>query len=279
MDNIKIGSHLVTQRNGYTHHGLYIGNKEVIHYTGKSGNISNASTGRIEIDGIKNFSKNKGYFIQEHNQAKYSGKKVVRRAKNRLGEQNYNLFNNNCEQFVNWAIDDNHLSQQVDKIVPPSTIAQIAASGTGAVAVISNAGVVAGLSGSGIMSGLAAVGVGGAVGGMATIAGGAGLGAAVLMNNTVLKDNENLSKKERNARKIGRGSSYVGAGAATAGGIATISAAGTTAGLSAAGISSGLAAIGTTVGGGMAAGTAIVAAAPVVASIAIGYGLYKFFKD
>ena len=29
---MQAGDHLVTFRMGYTHHGLYLGNKEVIHY-------------------------------------------------------------------------------------------------------------------------------------------------------------------------------------------------------------------------------------------------------
>jgi hypothetical protein len=277
--SISIGDHLVTNRTGYTHHGLYIGNNKVIHYTGKSGNISDASTGRIKTDTLANFAKGKGYFIQEHQNAKYRGEKAVNRAKSRLGEKNYDLFNNNCEQLINWAIDNDHLSQQVDNIIPPTTVAQMLLNGTGAVATVSSAGAVAGLSGAGVMSGLAAIGFGSVVGGMVTLGGGAGLGSALLLNNTVLKDNENLPKSERDARKAGRKASVVGAGAATAGGIATVSAAGTTAGLSAAGITSGLAAVGGSVGGGMVAGTAIVAAAPVAAAAAIGYGIYKLFKD
>ena len=33
---MQIGDHLVTPRTGYTHHGLYLGNQQVIHYSGKS---------------------------------------------------------------------------------------------------------------------------------------------------------------------------------------------------------------------------------------------------
>jgi len=42
---------------------------------------------------------------------------------------------------------------------------------------------------------------------------------------------------------------------------------------------SGMAAIGATVGGGMAAGAILTAAAPVAAIGAIAYGLFKFFED
>ena len=55
--------------------------------------------------------------------------------------------------------------------------------------------------------------------------------------------------------------------------------AGATAGLSGAGITSGLATIGSIVGGGMAAGTALLAVAPVVAAAGVGYGAYKLCKS
>lgn len=54
------------------------------------------------------------------------------------------------------------------------------------------------------------------------------------------------------------------------GAVVTVSAVGTVSGLSAAGITSGLAAIGTVIGGGMAAGVAVLAFAPV-AGVGMGY--------
>ncbi|CDS47972.1 hypothetical protein [Polaromonas sp. CG9_12] len=52
---------------------------------------------------------------------------------------------------------------------------------------------------------------------------------------------------------------------------------GSVAGLGAAGITSGLAAVGSLVGGGMAAGLVVTAAAPIAVG-ALGYGLYKGIK-
>ncbi|TXR53847.1 hypothetical protein [Reinekea thalattae] len=71
-----------------------------------------------------------------------------------------------------------------------------------------------------------------------------------------------------------------GAGAATGtvGSVAAVSTAGTVTGLGATGITSGLSAIGAIAGGGMATGLVITAAAPLAAG-AIGYGLYRWFKD
>ncbi|MFH0735718.1 MAG: hypothetical protein V1773_15460 [bacterium] len=67
------------------------------------------------------------------------------------------------------------------------------------------------------------------------------------------------------------------AGTATVGGaVGTVAAAGT-AGLSTAGMTTGLAAIGSVVGGGMAAGIIITAAAPLAVA-AITYGVWRWVR-
>lgn len=127
------------------------------------------------------------------------------------------------------------------------------------------------------MSGLAAAGgtVGaGAVGGLVVL-GVAPAAASVAVMNIALRDDPTLSENDRVARRVGRASSAVGAAGGTAAGVGVVSVAGVTAGLSGAGITSGLAAIGATVGGGMAAGSAIVIAGPAVAAAGVGYGVYR----
>ena len=47
--------------------------------------------------------------------ALYTGKQAVKRARTRVGETAYNLFFNNCESFVNWAITGKGVSHQVQK--------------------------------------------------------------------------------------------------------------------------------------------------------------------
>ncbi len=66
----------------------------------------------------------------------------------------------------------------------------------------------------------------------------------------------------------------VGVTVGTAGSVGTIAAAGTVAGLGATGITSGLAAVGGVVGGGMATGLVVAAAAPLAIG-AIGYFVFK----
>lgn len=267
----------MTQRIGYTHHGIYIGRNRVIHYGGFSDDISG---GPIAVVSLDRFSSGRGYVVVAHPNMKYAKQEVIERALSRVGEDKYDLGSNNCEHFVFWAIEDFHHSTQVLRAAPIAVGASASAAGLVARGVVSAAGSVAGLSGAGAMTGLAAVGstIGaGAVGGLGLLGGSGGIAAASLLNNTLMKDDSSLSSSERSSRSIGRKASYVGAAAGTAGGIAAVAAAGVP-GLSAAGITSGLAAVGSTVGGGMAAGIMVITAAPVVAAVAVGFGAYKLIQ-
>jgi hypothetical protein len=135
-------------------------------------------------------------------------------------------------------------------------------------------------SGAAMLSGLA--GAGGDVGGGAVagigVLGTAPVIAAQAVMDKVLRDDDRLPSREREARGVGRAMIAVGTVAGTTGTVGTIAAAGSVAGLSGAGITSGLAAIGSVVGGGMSAGIALTVAAPAVATIAVSYGTYKIWQ-
>lgn len=273
----EVGSHLISRRTGYTHHGIYVGEGRVIHYSGLADGLT---SGPIEETDLQTFSNGKGITVKTYKNA-FPPDEIVRRARSRLGENSYNVFNNNCEHFCLWCVVGDHTSAQVDRtiwVTAPSvgTIVGLVARGA-----IAASGSVAGLSGAGVMSGLASTGAivgGGAVAGIGVLGAVPGAAMASLVNSTVLADNPGLENQDRKSRKVGRVASYVGAGAGTAGSIAAVSALGTTTGLSAAGITSGLATVGAAVGGGMAAGVAITSAAPVAAAAALGYGTYKLVR-
>lgn len=294
MDLPEAGDHLVSPRRGYAHHGLYVGGGRVIHY---AGNARPGVCGPVEEVPLGLFVGGSSYWIKQHADRKHGRCESVARAKSRLGEDGYCVFANNCEHFIEWCINGDHASEQVNTACGVAA-GGMAAAGTGAgIATVSATGAVAGLSGSGIMSGLATVGGamgGGALAGLATLAAAPGIATAAAMNATLLKDNEALAPEERDARLAGRFGTFVGAGAATVGGAAAVGAMGATAGFSAAGISSGLAAIGACTGAGsvltaigvggsaMAGGVAVTVAAPAVAAAALGYGVYRaarWFRD
>lgn len=88
-----IGDHLVVQRPGYTHQGIYAGYDRVIHYLNDIG---------ICVCDLETFSK--GYFINKKNSpCKYDRETIVERAESRLYESEYDLIKCNCDHFANWC--------------------------------------------------------------------------------------------------------------------------------------------------------------------------------
>lgn len=111
---MKVGDHLVSRRTGYTHHGIYIGHDQVIHYSGFADGIS---SGQIEVAALDEFSKGKAVRIKKHLDRTYGPRQSVARARSRLGEDWYNVLANNCEHFVNWCINGDHSSSQVNLLI------------------------------------------------------------------------------------------------------------------------------------------------------------------
>lgn len=115
-----IGSHLVTSRMGYTHHGIYIGNDKVIHYSGMADDLS-FTTGAIEKTSMEAFMAGNDFTVRTYISPRFSGQDVVERAHSRLGENKYNLLSNNCEHFCEWCINEIHRSEQVEQAKTAST--------------------------------------------------------------------------------------------------------------------------------------------------------------
>lgn len=113
----RIGDHLVTERTGYTHHGIYIGNDTVIHYAGFANGIS---SGKIEKTSLASFSNGQQTYVKRYFNAKYTGEDAVKRAESRLGEDLYNVLLNNCEHFATWCVMGEHRSAQLEDIYPNS---------------------------------------------------------------------------------------------------------------------------------------------------------------
>lgn len=102
------GDHLITRRIGFTHHGLYLGDGQVLQYLLRLG---------VVIVPLETFTKEHELFIREHPNARYSREQAIKRGMMRLGEDHYNLFTRNCEHFVNWCIEGEEVSRQVDNLI------------------------------------------------------------------------------------------------------------------------------------------------------------------
>ncbi len=112
MTLINLGDHLVTPRLGFTHHGIYIGDQRVIQYSGFMDGLSKKP---VSITTLDRFDNGFGFWVEEPRVRSFSPAESVERAYSRLGENEYSLFFNNCEHFVNWCISGMHSSAQIKK--------------------------------------------------------------------------------------------------------------------------------------------------------------------
>ncbi len=106
------GDHLVTPRMGFTHHGIYLGDAQVMHYAGY---IDGRGKKPVSIVTLARFDNGFGYWVEAPQSRRFSPEEALARAYSRLGENSYHLLFNNCEHFVNWCISDQHASRQIKK--------------------------------------------------------------------------------------------------------------------------------------------------------------------
>ena len=115
------GEHIKVDRGLYTHHGIYISDEEVIHFTG------------TEDDSILDWSKNEviktdlNYFlrggqvkVKEYTEDElkdlYPVNHIAAYARACLGDRGYNLIFNNCEHFANTCTLGRFRSNQVEEV-------------------------------------------------------------------------------------------------------------------------------------------------------------------
>ena len=84
-----IGAHIVTRRHGYTHHGIYAGVGKVVHYAGLSRGLRR---GPVEEISLSRFAAGRPVSIVSGIPPKFEGWEVARRARSRIGEDNYRIF-------------------------------------------------------------------------------------------------------------------------------------------------------------------------------------------
>lgn len=107
---LEVGVHLISERDGYTHHGIYAGNGQVIHYGGFR---HSAKRHPIEYIPLHGFAAGKNITVLPEPDAVYTGMDAVDRARSRLGEDQYQLLTNNCEHFCTWCLLGVGRSEQV----------------------------------------------------------------------------------------------------------------------------------------------------------------------
>lgn len=109
-----LGAHIVTPRDGYTHHGIYVGRDTVVQYTGLARGLR---SGPVEEVSLAQFTRGQPVCIRSAQEPCFDASEVVRRARSRLGEDRYRLLTNNCEHFCEWCLRAEHRSYQVDELL------------------------------------------------------------------------------------------------------------------------------------------------------------------
>jgi Lecithin retinol acyltransferase len=109
-----LGSHLVTPRRGYLHHGIYVGALNVVHYPGLAHGLRR---GPVEEVSFTRFAHGQRVWVRSDAQCNFDVREVICRARSRVGEDRYRLLTNNCEHFCEWCLRGTARSFQVEALI------------------------------------------------------------------------------------------------------------------------------------------------------------------
>jgi len=109
---LPLGSHLVTPRCAYVHHGIYVGDGKVVHYAGLAHGLRR---GPVEEISLARFTNGHPVCVRSDVSLEFDRGEVTRRARSRVGEDHYRLLTNNCEHFCEWCLYGEQRSYQVEE--------------------------------------------------------------------------------------------------------------------------------------------------------------------
>ena len=114
------GDHIRVLRSfGYYHHGVFISNEEVIHFTSTSDDsIFDWSKASIMKTDLQQFLRGGELEIVKHDANKLLPfDDIVEYARDCVGDTGYNLLFENCEHFANECVIGEHRSKQADGFI------------------------------------------------------------------------------------------------------------------------------------------------------------------
>ena len=114
LEQPPLGSHLVTPRRGFAHHGIYVGGGNVIHYKSITQRLRRFP---VEEVSLASFAHGRAIWVRARGEPRFDGNEVTRRARSRLGEDRYRILSNNCEHFCEWCLRDEQRSYQVESLL------------------------------------------------------------------------------------------------------------------------------------------------------------------
>lgn len=118
----KMGDHIKVSRGLYSHHGIYVSDEEIIHFTGKDeDSILDWSKPEVISTDLDYFLKGGVLEVKEYTDDEfcdlYPVEDIVKYARACLGDKGYNLVFNNCEHFANVCTLGRFRSNQVERVL------------------------------------------------------------------------------------------------------------------------------------------------------------------
>lgn len=114
---IPLGAHIYSPRlkGVYNHHGIYVGNYEVVHYSGFSKGFCSGPINKVSLEEF--LDGNTEFCMREYTDPIYTREYIVERAISRIDEDDYCVFRRNCEHFATWVHTDIYGSLEAASLV------------------------------------------------------------------------------------------------------------------------------------------------------------------
>lgn len=115
------GDHIRVKRGLYNHHGIYVSDDEVIHFTGQGDDDIFGTHNEVLKSDLAFFLKDGTLEVKEYTDDElrdlYPVEGIVSYARSCIGDNGYNVLLNNCEHFANVCTLGKHRSKQVENIL------------------------------------------------------------------------------------------------------------------------------------------------------------------
>ncbi|MDY6853783.1 MAG: lecithin retinol acyltransferase family protein [Thermodesulfobacteriota bacterium] len=122
--DLQPGDHIYVRRYSrfYSHHGIYMGNNRVVHYTGNGGKEKKSP--RVKETVLEEFLKG-GTLRRYKHKKRLPQDETLKLAREYLTDGDYSLIFNNCEHFATYCATGKKKSRQVRFAIKSSSVVML----------------------------------------------------------------------------------------------------------------------------------------------------------
>lgn len=115
------GAHIRVQTANFYHHGIYIGNDEVVQFGLPNAPYSSWDEIKVLRSPIADFCGSASFyevyvFDRKERKRKKRDAEIIETALSKVGEGGYHLLYNNCEHFANFCVYGEASSAQIEEV-------------------------------------------------------------------------------------------------------------------------------------------------------------------